>query len=106
MNKEEIQEYLKRVDELELKLDDEDKDTLQWLIFGYNECAKLLYEKEQELDRLNNVINELSDFVIKIYKKEMDKTSDWWLQEELCTSFDDINLATNFRLEKELMEEK
>lgn len=60
----------------------------------------------EELERLNNAINELSDFVIKIYKKEMDKTSDWWLQEELCTSFDDINLATNFRLEKELKEEK
>lgn len=60
----------------------------------------------KKIDRLNNVINELSDFVIKIYKKEMNKTSDWWLQEELCTSFDDINLATNFRLEKELKEEK
>ena len=65
MNKEEIQEYLKRVDELELKLDEEDKDTLQWLIFGYNECAKLLYEKEQELDRLNNVINELEKWLIE-----------------------------------------
>lgn len=59
MNKEEIQEYLKRVDELELRLEEEDKDTLQWLIFGYNECAKLLYEKEQELDRLNKVLKYL-----------------------------------------------
>ena len=46
MSEEEIKEYLKRVDELELKLTDEDKDTYQWLLFGYNECARLLNEKE------------------------------------------------------------
>lgn len=55
-------------------------------------------------DRVNNNLNELSDFAIKIYQKELDKTSDWWLQEELKISFDDINLATNFRLEEELKE--
>lgn len=49
MNKEEIKEYLRRVDELELKLTGEDKETLQWLLFGYNECARLLEEKEQAL---------------------------------------------------------
>lgn len=48
MNKEEIKEYLKRVEELELKLTGEDKDTLQWLIYGYSQCAKLLNETEQE----------------------------------------------------------
>lgn len=48
MSREEIYEYLKRVEELELKLTDEDKDTLQWLIFGYNECAKLLNKTERE----------------------------------------------------------
>lgn len=52
MNKEEIKEYIKRVDELELKLTDEDKDTYQWLLFGYNECARLLNEKEQENQQL------------------------------------------------------
>ena len=57
-----------------------------------------------EYDRLNNNLKELSDFAIKIYQKELDKTSDWWLQEELKTSFDDINLSTNFRLEEELKE--
>lgn len=46
MNKEEIKEYLKRVGELELKLTGEDKDTLQWLIYGYNECARLLNQLE------------------------------------------------------------
>ena len=63
-------------------------------------------EKQEEIYRLNNIINELSDFIIKIYQKELDNTSDWWLQEELKTSFDDINLATNFRLEEELLKEK
>ena len=48
MNKEEIKEYLRRVDELELKLTGEDKETLQWLLFGYNECARLLEESEKE----------------------------------------------------------
>ena len=38
------------VDELELKLTGEDKDTYQWLLFGYNECARLLNEKEQEFE--------------------------------------------------------
>ena len=49
MNKEEIKEYLKRVEELELKLTGEDKDTFQWLIYGYNECAKLVNQLENEI---------------------------------------------------------
>jgi septal ring factor EnvC (AmiA/AmiB activator) len=48
MTKEEIKEYLKRVEELELKLTGEDKDTLQWLIYGYNECARLLNQLKEE----------------------------------------------------------
>lgn len=55
MTKEEIKEYLKRVEELELKLEGEDKETLQWLIYGYNKCAKLLYEAEQENGKLNEI---------------------------------------------------
>lgn len=58
MNKEEIKEYLKKVDELEFKLVDEDKDTLQWLIFGYNEYARLLNEKEKENQRLKEIEKE------------------------------------------------
>lgn len=58
MNKEEIKDYLKRVDELELKLVDEDKDTLQWLIFGYNECARLLNETEKENQELKQDVKE------------------------------------------------
>ena len=59
MSKEEIKEYLKRVDALELKLTGEDKDTYQWLLFGYNECARLLNEKEQENSQLKEDIKGL-----------------------------------------------
>ena len=51
MTKEEIHEYLKKVDELEEKLVGEDKDTLEWLIFGYNQCAKMLNEKEVRIKK-------------------------------------------------------
>jgi hypothetical protein len=77
------------------------KDSLEYEYnLSYSERKQLL----EEIDRLNNNLKELSDFAIKIYQKELDKTSDWWLQEELKTSFDDINLATNFRLEEALKE--
>lgn len=59
MKEEEIKEYLKRIDELELKLTGEDKDTYQWLLFGYNECARLLNEKEE-------VIKEAREYVKRI----------------------------------------
>ena len=49
---EETKEYLKRVDELELKLTGDDKDTFQWVLFGYNECARILEETEQENQQL------------------------------------------------------
>ena len=41
MTKEEIKDYLKRVDELGTKLTGEDKETYTWLIYGYNQCTKL-----------------------------------------------------------------
>ena len=52
MDKEEIYAYLKRVDELEEKLQGQDKETLRWLIYGYNECAKLLNQNERKIDRV------------------------------------------------------
>lgn len=58
MNEEEIKEYLKRTDKLLDKLSGEDKDTLEWLIFGYNQCAKMLYEKE-------NIIKGVREYVDK-----------------------------------------
>lgn len=71
MNKEEIKEYLKRVDELELKLTDEDKNTYQWLLFGYNECARLLNEKEQENKQLKAKLEMYENGVY--YSSENDK---------------------------------
>lgn len=62
MSKEEILQYLKRVDELEKKLTGYDKKTLQWLIFGYNECARLLDRKERIIDSAIDYINFLVIF--------------------------------------------
>ena len=52
MTREEIKEYLNRVDKLLDKLKGEDKETLSWLIYGYNQCAKLLNEKQKENKKL------------------------------------------------------
>ena len=57
MSKEEIKEYLKRVDELGTKLTGEDKETYAWLIYGYNQCAKLLNETEQQCKKQKEVID-------------------------------------------------
>lgn len=70
MNQEEIKEYLKKVDELEFKLVDEDKDTLQWLIFGYNECARLLNEKEKENQELKERLERINNYLDKHYSME------------------------------------
>ncbi len=52
ITKEEIKEYLNRVDKLLDKLKGEDKETLSWLIYGYNQCAKLLNEIQKENEKL------------------------------------------------------
>ena len=52
MDKKEIKDYLKRVDKLLDKLTGEDKETLSWLIYGYNQCAKLLNETQKENEKL------------------------------------------------------
>lgn len=74
MDKEEIKDYLKRADELELKLTGEDKDTYQWILFGYNQCAKLLNETEQQCEKQKEVIDKATNelFILKdmIYKPE------------------------------------
>lgn len=57
MSKEEIKEYLKRVDELWAKLTGKDKETYAWLIHGFNQCAKLLNETEQQCKKQKEVIN-------------------------------------------------
>ena len=59
MDKEEIKDYLKRVNELEAKLTGEDKETYAWLIYGYNQCAKLLNETEQRCKKQKEKVNKL-----------------------------------------------
>ena len=61
MSKEEIKEYLKRVDELGNKLMGEDKETYAWLIHGFNQCAKLLNETEQQVEKQKEFIKWLED---------------------------------------------
>lgn len=63
MNKEEIKEYLNRVEKLELKLDGKDKETFQWLIYGYNQCAKLLNENEQQNQKYKEVIDKAIEYI-------------------------------------------
>ena len=68
MDKEEIKDYLKRVDELGGKLTGYDKETYTWLIYGYNQCAKLLNETEQQCKKQKEVIDKITD-LIKQYGK-------------------------------------
>ena len=63
MTKEEIKDYLKRVDELGAKLTGEDKETYNWLIHGFNQCAKLLNETEQENKKQKEVINKAVEYI-------------------------------------------
>ena len=60
MDKKEIKDRLKRVEELEAKLMGEDKETYTWLIYGYNQCAKLLNETEEQCKKQQEVIDKLN----------------------------------------------
>ena len=59
MDKKEIKDRLKRVEELEAKLMGEDKETYTWLIYGYNQCAKLLNETEQQCKKQKEIIDKI-----------------------------------------------
>lgn len=59
MDKEEIKDYLKRVYELGGKLTGYDKETYTWLIYGYNQCAKLLNETEQQCKKQKETIDKV-----------------------------------------------
>lgn len=59
MDKEEIKDYLKRVYELGGKLTGYDKETYTWLIYGYNQCAKLLNETEQQCKKQKEAIDKV-----------------------------------------------
>lgn len=70
MDKKEIKDYLKRVDDLGAKLVGEDKETYTWLIYGYNQCAKLLNETEQQCKKQKEVIDKL-ELENKVLKEQM-----------------------------------
>ena len=63
MNKEEIKDYLKKVDELGAKLTGEDKETYAWLIYGYNQCAKLLDETERQCKKQKEANNKVIEIL-------------------------------------------
>ena len=63
MDKKEIKDYLKRVEELEAKLMGDDKETYTWLIYGYTQCAKLLNETEQQCKKQKEVIDEAIEYI-------------------------------------------
>lgn len=65
MDKKEIKDYLKRVDELGAKLVGEDKGTYTWLIYGYNQCAKLLNETEQQCKKQKEVIDKAIGYILE-----------------------------------------
>ena len=71
MNKEELKEYFKRTEELEKKLTGEDKKTIQWMIYGYNQCAKKYFETLEELERYKNIIDELEKWAIE-YSQDLE----------------------------------
>ena len=79
MGEKEINYYLKKVDELYSRLDEEDKEILDWLVYGYNECAKKLLEKEDIIEEVKEYIYELKtnsdekvlDNILDILDKEI-----------------------------------
>ena len=63
IDKKEIKDYLKRVEELGAKLMGEDKETYTWLIYGYTQCAKLLNETEQQCKKQKEVIDKAIEYI-------------------------------------------
>ena len=96
MSKEEIKDYLKRVDELETKLTGKDKETYAWLIYGFNQCAKLLNETEQQVEKQKEFIKYLEDEIKRINPKELDIG-------ELNLRLDDIKF-TQYLIYKEILQ--
>ena len=63
MNKKEIKDYMERMYDLGIKLTGEDKETYTWLIYGYNQCAKLLNETEEQCKKLKDNWNKLKEYI-------------------------------------------
>ena len=63
MNKKEIKDYMERMYDLGIKLTGEDKETYTWLIYGYNQCAKLLNETEEQCKNQKDNWNKLKEYI-------------------------------------------
>ena len=63
MNKKEIKDYMERMYDLGTKLTGEDKKTYTWLIYGYNLCAKLLNETEEQCKKQKDNWNKLKEYI-------------------------------------------
>lgn len=85
MNKEEIEEYLKRIDELGNKLTGKDKETYAWLIHGFNQYAKWLNEAEQQCKKQKEVIDRLENKIKLVKQYDFDKVGRY----ELLSILDD-----------------
>ena len=63
MNKKEIKDYIERMYDLGIKLTGEDKETYTWLLYGYNRCAKLLNETEEQYKKQKDNWNKLKEYI-------------------------------------------
>ena len=94
MRKEEIKEFLVRVEELEEKLEGEDKETLQWLIFGYNQCAKLLEENEQQCKKQKEVIDRIDKYIKPLITNRVDEQYydiNWYNKDVLLSMLKEVS---------------
>lgn len=99
MDKKEIKDYLKRVGELGAKLTGEDKETYTWLIYGYNQCAKLLNETEQQCKKQKEVKDKAIEYIKKrFYFNE--ETGEY----SLLHTFDKCNIKELLDILKEVSE--
>lgn len=64
MDDEEIKSFLERTDDLGTRLTGEDKETFTWVVYGYNQCAKLLKETEQKVEE------QQKDYLEALIKKQ------------------------------------
>ena len=73
----EIQENLKRVSKLERKLEGKDKETFQWLISGYNECATMLNQKTRLIYEIDSYIRgRMNRNHLELNQKELNELLD------------------------------
>ena len=90
MNTKEIKDYLKRVDELGTKLMEEDKEIYTWLIYGYNQCAKLLNETEQQCKKQREVIDKVVNIINQHFKHHPELFTENQIEYDLIRKIENI----------------